>query len=149
MMAEVSDMEGGARSRFQMVIRLQLVRAHVHDCLRRGDSWEPGRAEINELLTGIQGVAVAAREAGLSGFASVCQHVCERIEPFARTGTMPRATLGLVAEWAANSELYLRRPRHAEFAKALVLQLNDRLWRSQLSREEQNSLIRAMSERLS
>ena len=149
MMAEVGDMEGGARSRFQMVIRLQLVRAVVHDCLRRGDSWEPGRAEIAELLTGIQGVAVAAREAGLSGFTSVCLHVCERIEPFQRAGNMPRATLGLVAEWAANSELYLRRPQHAEFARTLVLQLNDKPWGSQLSREEQNSLMRAMLERLS
>jgi hypothetical protein len=148
MMAEVGDMEGGARSRFQMVIRLQLVRAHVHDCLRRGSSWEPGKAEIAELLTGIQGVAVAAREAALSGFTSVCLHVCERIEPFQRSGTMQRAMLGLVAEWAANSELYLRRPRHAEFARALVVQLSDRSWGAQLSREEQNNLMRAMLERL-
>jgi hypothetical protein len=149
MMALVGDMEGGARSRFQIVIRLQLVRAHVHDCLRRGASWEPRRAEIKEILTGIQGVAVAAREAGLSGFTSVCLHVCERIEPFQRSGSMPRATLGLVAEWAANSELYLRRPQYTEFARALVLQLNDGLWGSRLNREEQNSLIRAMLERLS
>jgi hypothetical protein len=149
MIALKGDKEGGARSRFQMVIRLQLVRAHVHDCLRRGSSWEPGTAEITEILSGIQGVAIAAREAGLGGFTSVCLHVCERIEPFQRTGSMPRATLGLVAEWAANSELYLRRPQYTEFAKALVLQLNDRLWGSRLDREEQNSLMRAMLERLS
>jgi hypothetical protein len=145
----MGEMEGGARSRFQMVIRLQLVRAHVHDCLRRGASSEPGRAEINEMLTGIQGVAVAAREAGLGGFTSVCLKVCERIEAFHRTGSMPRATLGLVAEWAANSELYLRRPQFAEFARALVLQLNDGLWGSRLNREEQDSLMHAMLERLS
>jgi len=132
-----------------MVIRLQLVRAHVHDCLRRSASSEPGRAEISEMLTGIQGVAVAAREAGLGGFTSVCLTVCERIEAFQRTGSMPRATLGLVAEWAANSELYLRRPQYAEFARALVLQLNDRLWGSRLNREEQESLMHAMLERLS
>lgn len=149
MTAPKGDKEAGARSRFQMVIRLQLVRAQVHEGLRRGSSWEPGRTEITELLTGIQGVAAAAREAGLSGFTSVCLHVCGRIEPFQQTGSMPRATLGLIAEWAANSELYLRRPQHAEFAKALVLQLNDRLWGSRLDREEQNSLIRAMSERVS
>jgi hypothetical protein len=149
MIAPKGDMEGGARSRFQMVIRLQLVRAYVHDCLRRGSAWEPGSAEIAEILTGIQGVAIAAREAGLSGFTSVCLHVCERIEPFQRAGSMSRATLGLVAEWAANSELYLRRPQHAEFARALVLQLNDRLWGSRLDHEEQNRMMRAMLERLS
>ena len=132
-----------------MVIRLQLVRAHVHDCLRRSASSEPGRAEINEMLTGIQGVAVAARAAELGGFTSVCLKVCERIEAFQRTGSMPRATLRLVAEWAANSELYLRRPQYAEFARALVLQLNDSLWGSRLNREEQDSLMHAMLERLS
>jgi hypothetical protein len=147
MIAHSGDMEGGARSRFQMVIRLQLVRAHVHDCLRRSPSWAPGRAEIEEILTGIQGVAVAARDAGLEGFKLVCLHVCGRIEPFERTGAMPRATLGLVAEWAANSELYLRRPQHAEFARALVSQLNDSQWGSRLNREEQNSLMGAMLER--
>jgi hypothetical protein len=101
-----------------------------------------------DILTGMQGVADAAREAGLSGFTSVCLHVCERIEPFRRAGSMPKATLGLVAEWAANSELYLRRPQYAEFARALVLQLNDSLWGSRLNREEQNSLMRAMLERV-
>lgn len=148
MIAHTGDMEGGARSRFQMVIRLQLVRAQVHDCLRRGDSWEPKRAEITNILIGIQGVAAAAREAGLSGFTSVCLHVCERIEPFQRNGSMPRSMLGLVAEWAANSELYLRRPQFAEFARALVLQLDDSLWGSRLDREEQRSLMRTMLERL-
>jgi hypothetical protein len=149
MMAHVVDMEGGARSRFQMVIRLQLVRAQVHDCLRRGAACEPSAAEIRELSTGIQGVALAAREAGLSGFTSVCLHVCERIEPFQRNGSMPRATLALVAEWAANSELYLRRPLYTEFARALVFQLNDSLWGSRMTREEQNNLMRMMLERSS
>lgn len=149
MIAPKGDTEAAARSRFQMVIRLQLVRAHVHDCLRRGSSWQPDGAEITEILAGIQGVAIAAREAGLSGFTSVCLHVCGRVEPFQRAGSMPQATLGLIAEWAANSELYLRRPQYAEFAKALVVQLNDRLWGSRLDREEQDSLVRAMSEDLS
>jgi hypothetical protein len=140
------DKERGARSRVEIVIRLQMVRAQVHDQLHRGASWEDKNIEIDDILSGIQGVAIAAREAGLAAFTSVCLHVCERIEPSLHIGYISRSTLALVAEWAANAELYLRRPRYAEFAKALVLQLNDPQWGSPLDPAEQAKLLHDLPE---
>jgi hypothetical protein len=138
--------ERHARSHFQIVIRLQMVRAQVHDRLHRGLTGEHKNIDIDGILMGIQGVAVAAREAGLAAFTSVCLHVCERIEPSLRIGYITRPTLALVAEWAANAELYLRRPRYAEFAKALVFQLNDPQWGSSLDPTEQAKLLHDLSE---
>ena len=94
--------ERHARSHFQIVIRLQMVRAQVHDRLHRGLTGEHKNIDIDGILMGIQGVAVAAREAGLAAFTSVCLRVCERIEPSLRIGYITRPTLALVAEWAAN-----------------------------------------------
>jgi hypothetical protein len=140
------DKERGARSHFQIVIRLQMVRAQVHDRLHPGVSGEHKKIDIDDILMGIQGVAIAAREAGLAAFTSVCLHVCERIEPSLRIGYITPPTLALVAEWAANAELYLRRPRYGEFAKALVLQLNDPQWGSPLDPVVQAKLLHDLSE---
>src|SRR5271156_5739834 len=139
-----SGEDRGARDRFQMVIRLQRLRVQAHEGLRRCESWQPGSPEIEQILVAIQHVALDARAEGLNGFTSVCLHVCERIEPFLRSGGMPRSILGLIAEWSARSELYLRRPHYLEFAKALTLQLSDARWGWPLDRAAQDHLLRAM-----
>jgi len=146
MNAPTGDMERGARSHFQIVIRLQMVRARVHDGLYRGASWGHENIEIEDILTGVQGVAFAAREAGLAAFTSVCLQVGERIERSLRSGHISRITLALVAEWAANAELYLRRPHYAQFAKTLMLQLNDSRWGSSLDPAEQAKLLHDLLE---
>ncbi len=142
----MGDREGAAPGYSHIVTRLQLVRARAHEWADRGEPWEPRIAEVEEMLSGIQGVAIAAQSAGLIGFTSACLYVCERVEPLLRSGNMPRATLILLAEWSVNSELYLRRPHFPEFVRALVIQLNDSLWGSQLDPLEQDNLIQAMLE---
>jgi hypothetical protein len=146
MIALKGDTDRTAPSHFQIVIKLQALRACVHDGLGRGASCEATNSEATEILAGVLGVAIAARTEELRGFTSVCMLVYERIEGFGRSGRLPRALLEAIAEWSANSELYLRRPRYAEFARALVRQLNDAPWGSRLDRAEQDGLIRALFE---
>jgi hypothetical protein len=144
MMAAVkSDMDRAAPGHCRIMIRLQEVRARVHDSLS-WDTPEAPNAEGTDILAGILGVAIAARTEELRAFTSVCMIVYERVEPLARGGRLSRRTLELIAEWSANAELYVRRPRYVEFAKGLVRQLNDAAWGSRLGRDEQESLIRAL-----
>jgi hypothetical protein len=145
MMAAVkSDMDRAAPGHCRIMIRLQEVRARVHDSLSWGTPSEGPNAEGTDILAGILGVAIAARTEEMRAFTSVCMLVYERVEPLARSGRLPRRTLELIAEWSANAELYVRRPRYVEFAKGLVRQLNDAAWGSRLSRDEQDRLIRAL-----
>ena len=144
MIAHKDDRDAAAPNHYQIVMRLQSLRVRVHDGLRCGTPAEAMSAETTDILAGILGVAIAARAEDLTGFTSVCMLVYERIESLARAGRLPRAMLELVAEWSANSELYLRRPRYVEFAKALVRQLNEPQWGSRLDRAGQDRLIRAL-----
>ena len=146
MIAHKDDGEAAAPSYSQIVTRLQSVRARVHDGLRCGTPSEAMSAETTDILAGILGAAIAARSENLAGFTSICMLVYERIESLARAGRLPRAMLELIAEWSANSELFLRRPRHVEFAKDLVRQLNEPQWGSRLDRAEQDRLLRALLE---
>ncbi|MGB6310466.1 MAG: hypothetical protein WBF89_22015 [Steroidobacteraceae bacterium] len=146
MNALVNGMERAAPSQFQIVIRLQAVRARVHEGLRSGAGDEAAGTEATEILAGILGVAIAARAEELRGFTAICMLVYERIERFGHGGRLPRALLEAIAEWSANSELYLRRPRFAEFARSIVRQLNDAPWGSRLDRAEQDGLLRALLE---
>jgi hypothetical protein len=146
MIAHKDDGDHASPGHYQIVMRLQAVRARVHDGLRCGAPSEAMHAETTDILAGILGVAIAARTEDLTGFTSVCMLVYERIESFARAGRLPRAMLELIAEWSANSELYLRRPRYVEFAKALVRQLSESQWGARLDRAEQDRLIRALLE---
>jgi hypothetical protein len=146
MIVHKDDGDPAAPGHFQIVIRLQSVRARVHDGLHCGAPSEAMSAEATDILAGILGVAIAARSEDLTGFTSVCMLVYERIESFSRAGRLTRAMLELIAEWSANSELYLRRPRYVEFAKALVRQLNESQWGARLDRAEQDRLVRALLE---
>ena len=136
----------GHQNYFQLYIRLQLVRRLVHEWPARESAGQPGIAGVEEMLSGIQAVASAARDAGLCGLTSACLHVCERVEPWLRCGRIPRATLNMLAEWAANSELYLRRPHSREFATALAMQLNDSRWGLGTGLVERDDLVRTLME---
>lgn len=144
MFALTGDMDRAAPGRLRIVIRLQQLRARVHDSLCRGAASEATNAETAAIVAGILGVAVAASAEEMRGFTSVCMIVFERIEPPARSGRLSPRTLELIGEWSANSELHLRRPRCVEFAKGLVRQLNDSPWGSRLGRDEQDRLIRSL-----
>jgi hypothetical protein len=144
MFAFTGDMDRPAPGHLRIVIRLQRLRARVHDSLCRGEPPEVTNEESAGLLAGILGVAIAARSEEMRGFTSVCTIVFERIEPLARSGRLSRRMLELIGEWSANSELYLRRPHYLEFAKELVRQLNDSAWASRLGRDEQDRLIRSL-----
>jgi hypothetical protein len=146
MNARTHDMEQGTQNYFQLVIRLQAVRMHVHDQLQRTDSAFREPAETKDIVLAIQAVAIAAHEAGLYAFTSVCLYVCERIDPSLRSGYMSQPMLALVAEWTANAELYLRRPRFAPFAKTMVQQLNDPRWGEPLNANDLDALIRDLTQ---
>ena len=131
----------GVQNQFQLVMRLQLVRRLVHDVVTIDYSAELLRRHMGAILIAIQGLTGAARTAGLSGFTSVCLLLCKRVEPSMRGGYLPN---NLLTEWAAIAELYLRRPHHREFARALVAQLNDPQWHSPLDSAEQECLLRSL-----
>jgi hypothetical protein len=133
----------GIQNHFQIVMRLQLVRRLVRDVVNGECSWDLRWHEMEDILIAMQGVAAAARTAGLSGFTSICLHLCERVLPPMRSGYLP---IALLADWAANAELYLRRPHRREFATALLEQLNDPQWLGPLDPAEQASLLRALLE---
>jgi hypothetical protein len=136
----------GIENHFQIVMRLQLVRRLVNEASDRGIPPNLRRGEAEEILRAIQSVANVAGGVGLHGFASVGLSVCQRIEPLVRNGDLPLMTLQLLGEWAANSELYLRRPRRREFATAVLKQLNDLQWHRPLDSVELASLLHGMLE---
>ena len=141
MNALASDMDRGGRH-FQIVIRLQMVRAQVQELRRAGMSRESFANE--ELLVAIQGVVNAARGARLMGLTFVCLAVCERVELGLRGGSISAPLLALILDWAARAELYVRRPRFAEFAHSLVRQLGEADWGIPFSSTERDRLINAM-----
>lgn len=142
----IDDPERSAHSLFHIVTLLQSLRRNAHDRFHRDPPWDGSRAETAEILAEILAVAIAARVEGFFGFTSVCMIVYERIEALLHRGLMPKAILGQLVEWSASAELYLRRPRHAEFAKALVLQLHHSAWGARLGRGQRDGLIRSLLE---
>lgn len=142
MNAPVDDMERLSQRHFQIVIRLQKVRAQVQD-LRRASMLREIAAN-EELLAAIQGLASAARQGGLVGLTLVANVLGERVESLARRGRIPDGVLALVTDWSARAELYVRRPRFAEFARSLVRQLQDPAWELPLAPAEGDRLISAL-----
>lgn len=132
-------------AQFQVVMRLQAIRRLVSEWRQDRDLYSIGNDNpTQELIWVIQGAAAAARSAGLVGFASVCWHVCERVTLSPEPGAMPTRLRGLLLNWSAYSELYVRRPWHAQFAMAVVEQLNNRSWGAPLHELEQAELLSAM-----
>ena len=134
-----------AGAQFQVVIRLQAIRRLVSEWRQDRDLYSIGNdSPTQELIWVIQGTAAAARTAGLVGLASVCWHVCERVTRVPEPGAMPSRLRGLLLNWSAYSELYVRRPWHAQFAMAVVEQLNNRSWGAPLHEIERAELLSAM-----
>lgn len=134
-------------AQLQVVIRLQAIRTLVSEWQQNRDLYSIGNdSPTQELIWVIQGTAAAARTAGLVGFASVCWHVCERVTLLPEPGAMPTRLRGLLLNWSAYSELYVRRPWHAQFAMAVVEQLNNRGWGRPLHQIERAELLSAMQE---
>lgn len=133
----------GVQNHFQLVVRLQLVRRLVHDVTTIDYSADLLRRHMEDILLVIRGLTGASRTAGLGGFTAVCLHLCKRVEPTMLSGYFPNT---LLAEWAANAELYLRRPHHREFATAMLAQLNDPRWHSPLDAAERVYLLRSLLE---
>ena len=142
MNALVGDMERLSQRHFQIVIRLQKVRAQVQDLRRASVLREIAANE--ELRAALQGLAGAARQGGLVGLTLVSNVVGERMESLARRGRIPDHVLSLITDWAARAELYVRRPRFAEFARSLVRQLQDPAWELPLAPAECDRLISAL-----
>ncbi len=127
------------RHHYQIIVRLQVVRGWIYELSYRDLAREI--AALEELLTAIQSVASAARESGLGGYAKVSLEVQSRFESALRRGGLSEITLDLVDDWAASSELYLRRPHSGGFARALVMQLNEPLWGTAIGMIDEAKLI--------
>ncbi len=127
------------RHYYQIIVRLQVVRGSIYELSYRDLARET--AALEELLTRIQSVVNAARESGLRGYAEVCGEIQSRFESALRRGHLSEVTLGLVDDWAASSELYLRRPHSGAFARTLVMQLNEPLWGAAIGAIDEARLI--------
>lgn len=136
-----SDLALDTPGLFQIMIRLQMVRAQAQELLRAG---VPHEAFANrELLLAIEGLANAARSAHLKGFTLVCLALKDRVE-LLRHGCIPDSVLALILDWAARAELHVRRPRFAEFARALATQLGEPAWGLQITPAQCDYLTLAM-----
>ncbi len=133
------------RHHYQIIVRLQVVRGWIYELSYRDLARET--AALEELSTGIQSVANAARESGLRGYAEVCREIQSRFESALRRGGFPEAALELIDDWAASSELYLRRPHSHAFARALVMRLTEPRWGIPIDDLDQARLIDELLER--
>ena len=143
MSALIDDMPRQYPHHFQIIIRLQLVRAKVCDLARCDLSRE--HLALAELQSSCQSVSTAAREAGLQALMAVSQEVSARLAVALRTAQITEAMLGLIGDWAANAELYLRRPHFRGFARTLVLQLNDPAWGAVMEGAAQMRLLHELT----
>lgn len=133
----------GIQNYVQIVMRLRLVRRLVHDIGAGDYSRELQRNEMRDIFMALRRVADASSTPELSGFATACLLLCERIKALMPSGYLPVA---LVADWAATAEMYLRRPHCSAFATPLLELLNDPLWHGALDPAEQARLLRELSQ---
>ena len=124
---------------FQIIVRLELARAHAHDLGHRFCPREI--AGLEELLLSLQSVVAIAHESGRGAFSKACREVCERLRTASFKGYFSPTLLELTAEWAAIAELHIRRPQCYSFAKALVSLLNDSRWGTAMDAVAQSRLI--------
>ena len=136
----VLDHEASAsvRHHFQIIVRLQMVRAKVSDLVSREVAHETA---LKDLALAIQSVKRTAKGAGLFGFATACQWVAERFAAAHARGEVTAKLLALIADWSAGAELYVRRPRFQGFARSIILQFNDPGWGSAMDVALQGELL--------
>ena len=131
----IADIPAG---RFQLVMRLQLLRASLTDGHNHGLSQ---RQLLNGLMQNIRSVTVVAADFGLAGYWRMCREVIRRLEAMMKRGAVPPRLFALVVDWAASSELYIRRPKFRPFAQLLVRQLDDPLWNELIGEVDQSEMI--------
>jgi hypothetical protein len=140
-MADFSFKSTGVPNVYQLLMRLQFLREQIHDWQRQTQQGELGPAVAAEVLAALQGLAIAARQEGLSGFSMVCVRTGEQIEPLARLGQIAASTLLRLRDWIQCAEQYLRCPANHMAALALVAQLEHADWPVALSSRERLWLV--------
>jgi hypothetical protein len=125
-------------NRFQVIIRLQRVRALINE---PADQHSSPRSQLEAISKGLQWVAEAAVEQDLTAYVYVCRKVIERLNDLVEHGEIPPLLIARIDDWAAMSELYIRRPQFRQFGRMVVLQLNDPLWGPVINHHDQVGLI--------
>ena len=111
----------GTMHRFQVIIRLQMVRVLVAEALDQ----RAFRRNRLQGIVAIRSVGEAAAEQHFWGYAVACGKVTERLNRFVELGNCPPSLLVRVSDWAAISELHIRRPNCPWFGGVLQMQLDE------------------------
>jgi hypothetical protein len=142
-----SDALNGLRGNigtFQVLIRLQHLRAQVGGWTGYGSVRDPDADRLQEVLWALRGMEVAARAAGLDAYAQVCQHLAEQVRPLCGGANIHWSLLHELCAWIVSSDRYLRHPTNPSAVADMVARLNALPWDSPLSQDDQGSLFRAL-----
>lgn len=131
-------------STFQVLIRLQHLRAQVGDWTGYGSVRDPDSDRLQEVLWALRGMEVAAGTAGLDAYAQVCRYLAEQVAPLCGSATIHWALLQELCAWIVSSDRYLRHPENPSAVADMLGRLNALPWDSPLSQDEQSSLFRAL-----
>jgi hypothetical protein len=123
---------------------LQYLRAQV-------DGWRPydtrgvADTQLEEIIGGLRGLAVAALDFGSGAYAAMCLECATRVERIYHS----RARLGelchLLGAWLASSDNYLRYPARAAAAADLVARFTILSGEQEVSNiTDQSALFRAL-----
>jgi hypothetical protein len=126
----------------QVISCLQTVRTLVSEALHHELHLQRAWPEI---LVSLQWVTEGAAKAGFAGFVPICRIVSGRLNAIPRRD-IKAPLLAHVGDWAAVSELYIRRPKFRQFSAMVVGQLEGPLWGIQIDDIERLRLINQLSE---
>jgi hypothetical protein len=93
---------------FQVLMRAQYLRTQLQGGKRIASLH--GAVRITEIVPGLRGMGAAARAAGLSAYAQMCQRVAAHLELLCGRGGVSLQLLCELLEWLAASACHLRRP---------------------------------------
>ena len=124
--------------RYQVIMRVQMVRTLISQL---HDEQHNQSSRFGDVVQLMDSVAKSAEEDNLTAYTVLCRKVAERLSAVGRMTIPPSSLLFRISDWAATSELYLRRDKSRQFARMLVFQLNDPIWGISISHDDQVALI--------
>ncbi len=128
---------------FHALLQVQHLRMQVSTwmgCIKSGTVG----GQIESLIQGLQGLALAARGGGLDAFAGMCQHFSGQLEPARHAGLLSGDSLQLLGAWLGSVDRYLRQPSNPGATAELVARFTALPWEASSNPALQGSLFRAL-----
>lgn len=129
---------------FHALMLVQHLRMQVSawiGCIRSGTVG----GQVESLIGGLHGLALAARGGGLDAFAGMCQHFSGQLGSTRYGGAPSGDSLELLGAWLASVDRYLRQPSNPGATADLVARFTALPWEASSNAAAlQSALFRAL-----